>query len=43
MIVALSGLFSNLFFYFTGHSKVVVPVLVLLFVALLFVLRGDSF
>ena len=29
--------------YSTGRSKAVVPVLVLLFVALLFILRGDLF
>ena len=29
--------------YFTGRSKAVVPVLVLLFVALWFILRGDLF
>ena len=29
--------------YSTGHSKAVVPVLVLLFVALWFILRGDFF
>ena len=38
--MALPGLFSDLFFYSIGHSKVVVPVLVLLFVALWFILRG---
>ena len=42
VIVALPGLFSYLF-YSTDHSKVVVPVLVLLFVALRFILRGDLF
>ena len=40
MIVALPGLFSYLF-NFTDRSKAVVPVLVLLFVALWFILRGD--
>ena len=40
MIVALPGLFSYLF-YSTDRSKAVVPVLVLLFVALWFILRGD--
>ena len=38
--MAHSGLFSY-FFYSTDHSKAVVSVLVLLFVALLFILRGD--
>ena len=33
--------FSLTFFYFTDRSKAVVPVLVLLFVALWFILRGD--
>ena len=42
MVVALPGLFSYLF-YSTGRSKAVVPVLVLLFVALWFILRGDLF
>ena len=41
VIVALPGLFSYLCFYSTDHSKAVVPVLVLLFVALWFILRGD--
>ena len=41
VIVALPGLFSYLFFYSTDRSKAVVPVLVLLFVALWFILRGD--
>ena len=40
MIVALPRLFSY-FFYSTDRSKAVVPVLVLLFVALWFILRGD--
>ena len=39
MIVALPGNFSYLFFYSTDRSKAVVPVL--LFVVLLFILRGD--
>ena len=46
VIVALPGLFSYLFFFFfysTDRSKAVVPVLVLLFVALWFILRGDLF
>ena len=47
MILALPGLFSYLFFsylfYSTDRSKAVVPVLVLLFVALWFILRGDLF
>ena len=43
MIVTLSGLFSFFFFYSTDRFKAVVPVLVLLFVALLFILRGDLF
>ena len=34
VIVAFPGLFSYLLFYSTGRSKVVVPVLILLFVAL---------
>ena len=42
VIVALPGLFSYLF-YSTDRSKAVVPVLVLLFVALWFILRGDLF
>ena len=41
MIVALPGHFSYFFFYSTDRSKAVVPVLVLLFVALWFILRGD--
>ena len=49
--VALPGLFSYLFcfkppppvVYSTDRSKAVVPVLVLLFVALWFILRGDLF
>ena len=43
VIMALPGLFSYLFFFFcsTDRSKAVVPVLVLLFVALWFILRGD--
>ena len=40
VIVALPGLFSYLF-YSTDRSKAVVPVLVFLFVALWFILRGD--
>ena len=40
MIVALPGLFSYLFCS-TDRSKAVVPVLVLLFVALWFILQGD--
>ena len=40
MIVALPGLFSYLFVYSTDRSKVVVPVLVLLFVALWFIVDG---
>ena len=40
MIVALPGLFSYLFSS-TDRSKAVVPVLVLLFVALWFILQGD--
>ena len=40
MIMALPGLFSYLFCS-TVRSKAVVPVLVLLFVALWFILRGD--
>ena len=40
MIVALPELFSYLFCS-TDRSKAVVPVLVLLFVALWFILRGD--
>ena len=40
MIVAFPGLFSYLFCS-TDRSKAVVPVLVLLFVALWFILRGD--
>ena len=50
VIVALPGLLSYLFFsffffffYSTDRCKVVVPVLVLLFVALWFILRGDLF
>ena len=45
VIVALPGLFSYLFFffYFTDCSKAVVPLLVLLFVALWLILRGDLF
>ena len=38
--VALPGLFSY-HFYSTDRSKAAVPVLVLLFVALWFILRGD--
>ena len=40
MIVALPGLFSYLFCS-NDRSKAVAPVLVLLFVALWFILRGD--
>ena len=40
MIVAFPGLFSYPL-YSTNRSKAVVPVLVLLFVALWFILRGD--
>ena len=40
VIVALPGLFSYLF-YSIDRSKAVVPVLVLLFGALWFILRGD--
>ena len=40
--MALPGLFSNLF-YSTDRLKAVVPVLVLFFVALWFILRGDLF
>ena len=36
-------IFFSFFFYSTDRSKVVVPVLVLLFVALWFILRGDLF
>ena len=43
MIVALPGLFSYLFFYSTDRSKAMVPMLVLLFVALWFILRCDLF
>ena len=48
VIVALPGLFSHIFFKpplvcSTDRSKAVVPVLVLLFVALWFILRGDLF
>ena len=43
MIVALPGRFSYLFFYSTDCSKAVVPVIVLLFVSLMFILRGDLF
>ena len=48
VIVALPGLFSYLLLntpviYSTDRSKAVVPVLVLLFVALWFIPRGDSF
>ena len=42
VIVALPGLFSH-FFCSAGRSRAVVPVLVLLFVALWFILQGDSF
>ena len=42
MIVALPGLFSYLF-YSTDRSKAVVPVLVLHFVALWFIPRGELF
>ena len=40
VIVALPGPFSYLSVYSTDRSKAVVPVLVLLFVALWFILRG---
>ena len=40
MIVAFPGLFSYLLCS-TDRSKAVVPVLVLLFVALWFIIRGD--
>ena len=43
VIVELPGLFSYLFFYSTDHSKAVVPVLVLLFVVLWLILRGNLF
>ena len=44
VIVALPGVFSYLFFFYsTGRSKAGSAVLVLLFVALWFVLRGDLF
>ena len=49
MIVALPGLFSYFFFlnplvvYSSDRSKAVIPVLVLLFIALRFILRGDLF
>ena len=44
VIVALPGLFSYLFLFFsTDRSKAGIPVLVLLFVALWFILRGDLF
>ena len=43
MIVALPGLFSYLNFYCTDRSKAMVPLLVLLFVALWFMLRGNLF
>ena len=43
VIVALPGLFSYLFFYSTDRSKPVDPVLVKLYVALRFILRGDFF
>ena len=43
VIVTLPGLFSYLFFYSTDRSKAVVPLIVLLFVALWFILRGDLF
>ena len=42
LIVALPGLFSYLF-YSAVRSKAVVPVLVLFFIALLFILQGDLF
>ena len=42
VIVALPGCFSYIF-YSTDRSKAVVPLLVLLFVALWFILRGDLF
>ena len=43
VILELSGLFYYLFFYSTDRSKAMVPVLVLLFVALWFILRCDLF
>ena len=44
MIVALPGPFSYLIFFLSNdRSNAVVPVLVLLFVALWFILQGDSF
>ena len=42
MIVALPGLFAY-HFYSTDHSKAVVPVILFLFVALWFILRGVLF
>ena len=41
VIVAFPGLFSFIHFYSTDRSMTVVPVLVLLFVALWFILRSD--
>ena len=41
VIVALPGIYAYNFFYSTDCSKAVVPVLVLLFVALWFILPGD--
>ena len=43
VIVALPRLFSYHLFHSTDRSKAVAPVLVLLFVALRFILRGDLF
>ena len=43
VIVTLPGLLPYLLFYSTDRSKAVGPVLVLLFVALWFILRGDLF
>ena len=43
VILALPGPFSLTFFYSTDRSKAVVPVLVLLFVAVWFILRSDLF
>ena len=39
----LNRIFFYVFLYYIGRSKAVVPVLVLLFVALWFILRGDLF
>ena len=43
VIVAFPGLFLLPFFFSTDRSKAVVPMLVLLFVALWFILQGDLF